>query len=125
MEAAADRVKLNVGGRIFETTMTTLASAGYPSFFSALLADRWKNAQPNTGTGTELFIGRHPACFDVVLQLLRTGDLLIPEGIPKDLLYKEAQFYGLEGHLRAAVREDLDRNFPRLSHSETSRGAFS
>ena len=57
------RVKLNVGGRIFETTATNLEFAGENSFFRAMLDDNWNSAI------TEHFIDRNPDCFGVLLDL--------------------------------------------------------
>ncbi|PKI37701.1 hypothetical protein CRG98_041994 [Punica granatum] len=105
-----DRLKFNVGGKIFETTKTTLANAASSSFFSALLNDRW-----NSDTD-EIFIDRDPKCFGALLNLLRTGELCIPGSVTKDFFYKEALYYGLEGHLQAAVRGNLNGNLLRLSH---------
>ncbi|OWM85791.1 hypothetical protein CDL15_Pgr012041 [Punica granatum] len=88
MGTAQDRVKFNVGGRTFETTITTLTSAESSPSFSALLGDRW--------------------------------NFHMPKSISKNLLYKEARFYGPEGHLRAALRGDLKGDLLQLSHEVTS-----
>ncbi|PKI65672.1 BTB/POZ domain-containing protein At2g24240-like [Punica granatum] len=122
MGTAQDRLKFNVGGRIFETTKTTLASAGSSSFFSALLADRWDFQQHNSGTD-EIFIDRDLECFGILLNLLRTGHLCVPDSIPKDSVCEESEFYGLQGHLRAAVRGNLNGNLLRFSHSVTSHAS--
>nr|CAD1825010.1 unnamed protein product [Ananas comosus var. bracteatus] len=50
----------------------------------------------------EYFIDRNPACFGVLLDLLRTGELHVPAHVPERLLLREALFYGLLGHVRAA-----------------------
>jgi hypothetical protein len=58
-----DRIQLNVGGVLFETTTTTLGS-GSPNFFSGLLQHR--TLQP-----IELFIDRDPTHFRRILNYLR------------------------------------------------------
>lgn len=41
MESQNDIVKLNVGGRMFETTATTLVGAGRNSIFEAMSDENW------------------------------------------------------------------------------------
>ncbi|XP_049387944.1 BTB/POZ domain-containing protein At4g30940-like [Solanum stenotomum] len=62
MVSQKDRVKLNVGGKKFETTATTLAGAGRNSFFGAMFDENWK--LHSNGAITELFIDRNPDYFD-------------------------------------------------------------
>ncbi|PKI48333.1 hypothetical protein CRG98_031281 [Punica granatum] len=83
----------------------------YRSSFSALLADRWKKAQPNTNAGTELFIDRHPACFDVLLHLLRTGDL-IPEGNPEGFALQRSPILRPRGPPPSSCKGESGREFP-------------
>lgn len=71
MNNRMDRVRLNVGGKIFETTATTLARAGRDSFFGVMIDKNW------TINPGEYFIDRDPTCFSVLLNLLRTGKLHI------------------------------------------------
>ncbi|XP_009795117.2 BTB/POZ domain-containing protein At4g30940-like [Nicotiana sylvestris] len=119
MENQKDRVKLNVGGRIFETTATTLASAGRNSFFGAMFDENW-NLHSNATTN-EYFIDRDPDYFAVILNLLRTGELYIPPKIDKKFLYREALYYGLLDHVRSAECDPFDGNRLRLAQSITGR----
>ncbi|KAK8496116.1 hypothetical protein V6N12_046683 [Hibiscus sabdariffa] len=117
-----DTVKFNVGGRIFQTTATTIANAGRDSFFGALFDDNWdlrRQQQPNSRQ--EFFIDRNPDCFAVLLDLLRTGDLYIPSNVPERLLCREAMFYGLTDHVRSAKWGPFDGNRLKLSRSVTGR----
>ncbi|KAL3586442.1 hypothetical protein D5086_013309 [Populus alba] len=122
MKIPKDRVRFNVGGRVFETTSTTLANAGRNSFFGALFNENWTLKQPNNDSFShcELFIDRNPDCFSVLLDLLRTGDLNIPPNIPERQLYREASFYGLLDHVRSAKWGQFDGN--RLRHSRSVTG---
>ncbi|XP_047327266.1 BTB/POZ domain-containing protein At2g24240 [Impatiens glandulifera] len=119
MGVQTDRIKFNVGGKIFETTATTLAIAGRNSYFGALFDDDW-NLQSQI-SGDEHFIDRNPNCFAILLDLLRTGELFIPSNIPEKLLYREALFYGLLDHVRFAKWGRFDGNRLRLSKSVTGR----
>lgn len=116
MGAQKDTVKFNVGGKIFETTATTLANAGRNSIFGAMFDENW-NLQSDHSN--DHFIDRNPDCFAVVLDLLRTGELHIPANIPEKLLYREALFYGILNHVRSAKWGQFDGNRLRLSHSVT------
>ncbi|GFS31473.1 BTB/POZ domain with WD40/YVTN repeat-like protein [Actinidia rufa] len=109
-----DRVRFNVGGKIFETTATTLAVAGRNSFFGAMFDENWNFQTENSH---EFFIDRNPNCFSILIDLLRTGELFIPSNIPEKLLYREAQFYGLLDHVRAAKWGPFDGNQVRFSQA--------
>ncbi|KAJ7979615.1 BTB/POZ domain-containing protein [Quillaja saponaria] len=113
-----DRVKFNVGGRILETTATTLANAGRNSMFGAMFDENWSLLSDNSN---EYFIDRNPDCFAVLLDLLRTGELYVPANIPEKLLYREALFYGLLNHVRSAKRGQFDGNRLRLCGSVTGQ----
>lgn len=114
MSFQSDRVRFNVGGRIFETTTTTLANAGRNSFFGALFDENW---DIKTDNQTEIFIDRNAECFSLLLDLLRTGELSVPCNIPEKVLYREALFYGLIDHVREAKWGDFDGNRLRFSGS--------
>ncbi|KAI3937585.1 hypothetical protein MKW92_038804, partial [Papaver armeniacum] len=103
--------RLNVGGKIFETTATTLSSAGRSSMFG----DEW-NLQP-TEVNQEYFIDRNPDCFSVLLDFLRTGELYVPPHVPEKLLYREALYYGLLDHVRTAKKSKFDANWLELKSS--------
>ncbi|CAN1328365.1 BTB/POZ domain-containing protein At2g24240 [Linum perenne] len=121
MIVAKDRVKFNVGGRIFETTATTLANAGRNSFFGPLFDENWNlRSPPPQAAAAEFFIDRNPDCFAVVLDLLRTGDLNLPANVPERLLHREASFYGVLDHVRSAKWGAFDGN--RLRHSKSVAG---
>uniref|UniRef100_A0ACD5V6D4 Uncharacterized protein n=1 Tax=Avena sativa TaxID=4498 RepID=A0ACD5V6D4_AVESA len=124
---AGGRVRFNVGGQAFETTTTTLANAGRDSMLGALLDSSW-NAPPEApgealtaAAPTEYFIDRNPACFAVLLDLLRTGSLHVPPHLPEKLLYREALYYGLLDHVRSARWGAFDGDRLRLAASVPGR----
>ncbi|KAI3897934.1 hypothetical protein MKW92_009605 [Papaver armeniacum] len=94
MGTQTDKVRFNVRGKIFETTVTTLASVNRNSMFGAMFDDEW-NLQP-TEVNKEYFIDRNPDCFSVFLDLLGT-----------------AHYYGILDHVRRAKWGSFDGN--RLS----------
>lgn len=115
---ARGRVRFNVGGKVFETTSTTLANAGRQSMLGALLDEHW-NVVPDAPA--EYFVDRNPRCFAVLLDLLRTGHLHIPPNLPDKLLFQEAAYYGLLDHVRAARWGTFDGNRLGLAGSVAGR----
>ncbi|KAF5956819.1 hypothetical protein HYC85_004044 [Camellia sinensis] len=91
------KVKFNIGGKIFETTTTTLANGGCNSFFAAMFNNNWNLQTHNyvADDDGDYFIDRNPDCFVVLLDLLKTRELYISSNIPENLFHREALFYGL------------------------------
>ncbi|KAK5975226.1 K+ channel tetramerization domain protein, partial [Trichostrongylus colubriformis] len=86
--ALGDRIRLNVGGSVFETTISTLKKVPN-TVLSTMVAERWR------GHG-ELFIDRDPTHFSKILNYLRDGDEF---SVPQDRdaceeLRREAQVSG-------------------------------
>lgn len=103
-----DIVRLNVGGKLFVTSSTTIANAGSDSMLSAMIGDNWRTN--SSASAEDFFIDRNPAYFSVLLDLLRTGELHIPSGMSEKALHREALFYGILDHVRAAKWGPLDGN---------------
>jgi hypothetical protein len=92
-----DRVKLNVGGKLFETTLSTVRSGG-PDSLLAVLSDR-PTHDPNP-----VFIDRDPEIFSVLLSLLRSNRLpSTARRFSKQELADEALYYGIESRLKSAM----------------------
>ncbi|KAI3880865.1 hypothetical protein MKW92_026824 [Papaver armeniacum] len=115
MGVQTDKVRFNVGGKIFETTATTLANAGRNSMFGAMFDDQW-NLRPRE-INDEYFIDRDPECFPVLLNLLRTGKLHVPPNIPEKLLYEEALYYGVLDNVKTAKQGRFNGNKLKLTSS--------
>lgn len=110
----SDRVTVNVGGRRFETTSTTLLSCE-SSYFAALLGDTGRklsgrkrargDESESEAAPRELFLDRDPSLFEVVLQFMRSGGAL-PAATRVDLakledLRAEGEFLCFEGLVSA------------------------
>eukprot|EP00056_Hartaetosiga_gracilis_P013227 m.217407 g.217407 ORF g.217407 m.217407 type:complete len:1053 (-) comp13811_c0_seq4:75-3233(-) len=101
-----DVVKLNVGGKLFVTSRTTLLySLADTSFFSALLS----GGQHHTILDGGIFIDRDPRLFEIVLTYMRTGFVRSAQVDLRELLC-EAEFYGLE-----ALAQTLSLQIPEES----------
>ncbi|WOL08385.1 hypothetical protein Cni_G17138 [Canna indica] len=93
-----DRVKLNVGGKLFETTVRTLQSCGPDSLLAALSLRSGDEPPP-------VFIDRDPEIFSALLSLLRSGRFpsAALRSFSKQDLLDEAIYYGVEARLRLAL----------------------
>lgn len=90
-----DRIKLNVGGKLFETTISTMQSGGPDSLLAALSSRH---------TQDPVFIDRDPEIFSVLLSLLRSGRIpSTAQRFSKQELADEALYYGIESQLRFAM----------------------
>ncbi|KAI1695797.1 BTB/POZ domain-containing protein [Ditylenchus destructor] len=88
----SDLVRLNVGGKTFQTSKDTLSR--YPeSFLARLVNGALSSEKDETGA---FLIDRDPQHFRVILNYLRNGELVMDrnEIAVKELL-READFYGL------------------------------
>ncbi|XP_050213248.1 protein ENDOPLASMIC RETICULUM-ARRESTED PEN3 [Mercurialis annua] len=92
----SDRIKMNVGGKFFETTISTLQSGGPDSLLATL------SSRP---TPDPIFIDRDPEIFSVLLSLLRSGRLpsTAATRFSKQELADEALYYGIESDLKLAT----------------------
>lgn len=92
-----DRVKLNVGGKLFETTLSTIQSGGPDSLLYAL--SNRQSDEPNP-----IFIDRDPDVFSVLLSLLRSNRLpSTASRFSKQELADEALYYGIDSQLKSAM----------------------
>lgn len=92
-----DRIKLNVGGKLFETTLSTIRSGGPDSLLHALSARPIDDLNP-------VFIDRDPEIFSVLLSVLRTYRIpSTARRYSKQELTDEAIYYGIEPRLKSAM----------------------
>lgn len=109
------KVKLNVGGKRFVTSPSTLENAGRESMLGAMISHDWAPEKPNSH---EYFIDRNPDYFSLLLDFLRTGELHVPPDMSQKALYREALYYGLMDRVHSAAwAHSLDGNRIRLATS--------
>ena len=88
---SSDRVSLNVGGEVFQTTISTLTANS--QFFSRKFSSEWSSDAED-----EIFLDRDADSFRVLLSCMRHRTALLPEGDPllcaRVLL--EAQYLGVD-----------------------------
>ncbi|MCL4129101.1 UNVERIFIED_CONTAM: hypothetical protein GTU68_024613 [Idotea baltica] len=91
-------LSLNVGGRIYTTTRSTLVSKEPNSMLSRMFGgsgDDHLTPSRRDASGAYL-IDRSYVYFQPLLNYLRTGTLIIDPGINPEGVLEEAKFYGLE-----------------------------
>jgi len=104
-------IRLNVGGKQFLTTQSTLTSKEPDSMLARMFADSngvlvWQNATDDQGA---YLIDRSPTYFEPILNYLRSGELVIDKDVNPLGVLVEAKFYGimsLVDRLEAKIKED-------------------
>jgi len=87
-------VRLNVGGMLFTTTLTTLTSCP-----SSMLAAMFHPSSPLPSAAMvdgAHFIDANPAVFEVILDYLRHRVLLPPPLLPMGAVLAQARYFGLD-----------------------------
>eukprot|EP01138_Halocafeteria_seosinensis_P006246 gb/GECG01006387.1/.p1 GENE.gb/GECG01006387.1/~~gb/GECG01006387.1/.p1 ORF type:complete len:355 (+),score=73.60 gb/GECG01006387.1/:1-1065(+) len=104
-----DRIQLNIGGQMFETTVPTLRNDP-----DSLLAKLPEHKEEYVDSCGELFFDRDWWIFRYILQYLREGNASLPhnKSVLKQL-YKEAGFWRLR-----TMRRDIRNLYRRLSEEE-------
>jgi len=90
-------ITLNVGGRVFSTTLTTLLS--HPdSVLARMFSNDGSAVMPPamTDSGGHYFIDRDPDAFAVILNYLRTGKFHLNGHCTGEQLRDEAIYFGLD-----------------------------
>jgi hypothetical protein len=86
----APLVRLNVGGRIFDTTRDTLSKCQY---FEAYLENRMGHGVDSNG---RIFVDRCGELFAILLRFMRTGLRPALVNAQREALLEEANFFGIE-----------------------------
>jgi hypothetical protein len=93
-QSQSRRVKLNIGGIRFETTLDTVTREK-PTFLSSLVDGLFMQEPEEDGS---YFIDRSPRYFDIVLDYLRKGSIYLERFQEYELreLEEEASFYQIQ-----------------------------
>lgn len=90
------RIRINVGGQIFETFESTLRK--YPnSLLGTMFHPRNASLLKKKHSDNEdIFFDRNPRVFEVILDFFRTSYLHIPPDISPEMLREELQFFQVD-----------------------------
>jgi len=113
VEQQKGRVKLDVGGQFFHTSVSNLTKYSL-SFLGVMFSGRHALVKENDGS---YFIDRSPKHFDLVLSFLRDGEVLLPSNIQllQEIL-REVQFYQLSP-LEEIVQDKVEQLISNETHS--------
>lgn len=100
-----EKVKLDIGGQIFATSISVLTKIP-DSFFAAMLSGRWGDKRDADGC---FFIDRDPSVFGMVIQFLReypNNKLVVTALSPlqRQQLKDDAEYYHLDDLLKLFTR---------------------
>ncbi|KAM3600205.1 uncharacterized protein V6R79_019471 [Siganus canaliculatus] len=117
-----DWLTLNVGGRCFTTTRSTLVSKEPESMLAHMFREKdvWGNKRDHQGA---YLIDRSPDYFEPILNYLRHGQLIINEGINPLGVLEEARFFGIE-QLAEQLETLIKASQPPEDHSPLTRKEF-
>uniref|UniRef100_A0A3B4BMT1 BTB/POZ domain-containing protein KCTD9 n=1 Tax=Periophthalmus magnuspinnatus TaxID=409849 RepID=A0A3B4BMT1_9GOBI len=117
-----DWITLNIGGRLFTTTRSTLVSKEPDSMLAHMFREKdvWGNKQDEKGA---YLIDRSPEYFEPILNYLRHGQLIVNEGINIRGVLEEARFFGIE-QLAEQLEMTVKSSQPADDHSPISRKEF-
>lgn len=112
--ASQSWVKLNVGGRIFLTTKTTLTKE--PDSFLARLAREDPDLPSDKDEQGAYMIDRDPRYFSPILNWLRHGRSIIDDDLSMEGVLAEAEFYNLKKLVVAITEKIRDSQKGQLKH---------
>ncbi|TRZ00643.1 hypothetical protein DNTS_027223 [Danionella cerebrum] len=116
-----DWITLNVGGRRFTTTRSTLVKEAESMLAHMFRGkDVWGNKQDEQGA---FLIDRSPDYFEPILNYLRHGQLIVNDGINLLGVLEEARFFGIE-RLAEQLEGVIKTSQPPDDHSPISRKEF-
>lgn len=106
MEEKTKWIKLNVGGKIFITSSSTLLRD--PQSFLARLVNEESSLESDKDDNGAFLIDRDPRYFAPILNYLRHGKLILDPGLSAEGVLEEAEFYNIT-HLISLIKEHIQR----------------
>eukprot|EP00741_Cyanophora_paradoxa_P019383 tig00021127_g18711.t1 len=96
--SSSEWIRLNVGGRTFLTTRSTL-TVEEDSMLAVLFGgDRWRSSRDETGA---VMLDREPRYFAPLLNYLRTGRIILDPDINPEGVLEEARFFNVQSAVHA------------------------
>lgn len=89
-----DRIKLNIGGRIHITTLSTINK--YPNTLLGKLTSKENSKIAKKDEDGSYFFDRNPDLFCYVLDFYRTGNIIYPTNVSKQDFLNELKFWGID-----------------------------
>lgn len=118
-ESNSDWITLNVGGKIFCTTRSTLVAVEPESMLAKMFSDEhhWNNTTDRSGA---YLLDRTPEYFEVILGYLRHRQLILGPNVHPQGVLEEARFFGLES-LIDKLETLVEEYQPKTDHTPLTR----
>lgn len=110
-------ITLNIGGKYFTTTRVTLSKA--PNSFLHKLSLKSldpKEMESDRDERGAFLIDRDPNYFQVVLNYLRHGKLIMNEGLIEEGVLEEAEFYNITDLIRLTKQKIIERDSAKAAN---------
>uniref|UniRef100_A0AC34F4D3 BTB domain-containing protein n=1 Tax=Panagrolaimus sp. ES5 TaxID=591445 RepID=A0AC34F4D3_9BILA len=104
-------IKLNVGGKVFQTHRQTLSRE--ENSFLARLCQEPESLPSDRDDEGAFLIDRDPEYFSSVLNYLRHGKLILNRGLTEEGLLEEAEFYNMPGLITLCKENILNKSKPK------------
>lgn len=117
-------ITLNIGGKYFTTTRVTLSKA--PNSFLHKLSLKSLDPREIDSDRDErgaFLIDRDPIYFQVVLNYLRHGKLIMNNGLSEEGILEEAEFYNITDLIKLAKQRIVERDYVK-STSENKKYVY-
>lgn len=103
-------IRINVGGRIFETYLSTLLK--YPStLLGSMFHPKNSSQLTKENPNEDVFFDRSPRLFEIILNFFRTSQLLLPPNVSHEALLEELKFFKIDVNLYSPWKiETNERN---------------
>lgn len=98
-KANSEWINLNVGGRVFTTTLSTLVNKEPDSMLARMFSmgpEGFHLNPSNTDSSGAYLIDRSPIYFEPIINYLRHGQLVYDHNINPLGILEEAKFYGID-----------------------------
>ncbi|KAJ8686969.1 hypothetical protein QAD02_022763, partial [Eretmocerus hayati] len=118
----SDWITLNVGGRHFSTTRSTLVNKEPMSMLARMFTgndgNEWRILPSKIDRNGAYMIDRSPTYFEPLLNYLRHGQLIIDPSLNPAGILEEARFYGIEGAV--SILEEMAKEEEKRERSTMS-----
>lgn len=122
--SSGEWVTLNVGGKLFTTTRSTLTQQYPGSMLAAMFShnpdEAWSSSVDESGA---YLIDRSPRYFEPILNYLRHGQLILDKNVNPEGVLEEAKFFGLTS-LIEILEELIESELPPEDQTPISRREF-
>lgn len=113
-------IKLNVGGKVFQTTIWTLVSKEPDSMLARMFSQEGAMMPSDQDETGAYLIDRSAHYFEPIINYLRHGQLIVDPNISLEGVLEEAKFYGLES-LVSQLEEQIMQNNQSLDNQPLTR----